>query len=156
MFNSPEQISIDFLQSSLQARQQTLLTLGIARYDFLLKMRFHPANIACVAKFLNYPNRSKFPDLTGADLSELNLDGVNLIRGNLTNTNLQKSTLINADLLFVNFSHADLRDANLTGATLNETIWNGTLVDGCQFGTGKGLTDSQRQQLYQSGAQLVW
>lgn len=101
MITAPEQAGIDFLQSPPQQRQQILLQLGIARYDFLLKLRLNSANIPCVTHFLNYPQQVKFPVLVGADLSNLNLDGVNLIRGNLTGANLQKSSLINADLLLL-------------------------------------------------------
>ncbi|MEH1873154.1 pentapeptide repeat-containing protein [Nostoc sp.] len=158
MLNIPTQdlryTAIDFLEQSSPQRLQILKKLGIARYDFLTKIRLNEANIICMMRFFKYPSQLKFPNLLGANLSGLNLDGVNLIRGNLSEANLQGSSLINADLLFVNFTKADLRNADLRGATLNETIWLKTLVDKCQLGVGTGLNDLQRQDLQRRGAKL--
>lgn len=145
----------EFLQQNPQKRLVLLKQLGIARYaDFLTKMPLTEANINCVMRFFNNPSRVKFPNLQGADLSELNLDCVNLIRGDLSNTNLRASSLVNADLIFANFTGADLRNANLQGATLNETVWVGALVDQCNFGIGIGLTDEQRRDLKVRGAKF--
>lgn len=116
--------AIDFLEQNPQQRLQILQQIGIARYaDFLTQITLNEANIICVMRFLENPQRLKFPNLVGADLSGLVLDEVNFIRGNLTGANLQKTSLVDADLIFANFTQADLRNANLTGATLNETIW---------------------------------
>ncbi|MEH1841866.1 MAG: pentapeptide repeat-containing protein [Nostoc sp.] len=139
--------AIQFLEQSPAQRLQILKQLGIARYDFLTKIRLNEANIICMMRFFKYPSQLKFPNLIGADLSGLILDGVNLIRGNLSGANLQGSSLVNADLLFVNFTKADLRNADLRGATLNETIWLDTLVDKCQFGVATGLNHLQCQDL---------
>ncbi len=158
MLNSPipdlRYTAIDFLKQSPSKRLQILQTLGIARYDFLTQMRSTEANIICIMRFLQNPNQLKFPNLVEADLSGLILDEVNFIRGNLSEANLQNSSLVNADLLFVNFTKADLRNANLRGATLNETIWLDTLLAGCQFGLGIGLTELQRKDLQRRGARF--
>lgn len=155
---SPQNIrhtAIQFLQQNPEQRLQTLKQLGIGRYEFLSEIKLNEANIICIMRFLQNPSQLKFPNLVGADLSDLILDGVNFIRGNLTCANLQHTSLINADLLFANFTKADLRNADLTGATLNETIWLDTLVAGCQFGTGIGLTQLQRQDLKLRGAKFT-
>ncbi|PHJ65943.1 pentapeptide repeat-containing protein [Nostoc linckia z18] len=147
-------IAIEFLEQSPTQRLEILRQLGIARYEFLTKMRLNEANIICLMRFLKYPSRLKFPNLQEADLSGLTLDGINFIRANLSAANLQGSSLVNADLLFANFTKADLRNADLRGATLNETIWLDTLVDKCQFGVGTGLTYLQRQDLQLRGAKF--
>ncbi|AUB38742.1 putative protein YjbI, containings pentapeptide repeats [Nostoc flagelliforme CCNUN1] len=158
MLNIPTQdlrhTAIQFLEQSPPQRLQTLKQLGIARYDFLTKIRLNEANIICMMRFFKYPSQLKFPNLTGADLSGLILDGVNFIRGNLSEANLQGSSLVNADLLFANFTKADLRNADLRGTTLNETIWLEALVDKCLLGVGTGLKDLQRQDLELRGAKF--
>ncbi|MGJ5628423.1 pentapeptide repeat-containing protein [Nostoc sp. CALU 1950] len=146
--------AIQFLEQSPPQRLQILRQLGIARYEFLTKMRLNEANIICIMRFFKYPSQLKFPNLIGADLSGLILDGLNFIRANLSGANLQGSSLINADLLFANFTKADLRNADLQGTTLNETIWLETLVDKCQLGVGTGLTHLQRQELQLRGARF--
>ncbi|MEH2378546.1 MAG: pentapeptide repeat-containing protein [Nostoc sp.] len=158
MLNIPTQdlryTAIQFLEQSPPQRLQILKQLGIARYDFLTKIRLNEANIICMMRFFQYPSQLKFPNLIGADLSGLILDGVNFIRGNLSEANLQGSSLVNADLLFVNFTKADLRNADLRGATLNETIWLGALVSECKFGIGDGLTKLQHEDLQLRGARF--
>jgi uncharacterized protein YjbI with pentapeptide repeats len=156
MLNSPTQdlylTCTQFLEQNPQQRLLTLKQLGLARYDFLTKMPLTEANVACVMRFFQAPSRAKFPNLRRADLSGLVLDGVNFIRGDLTGANLRGSCLLEADLIFANFTGADLRDADLRGATLNETVWSAALVEGCNFGTGIGLTDKQRKDLKVGGA----
>ncbi|BAY74792.1 pentapeptide repeat-containing protein [Nostoc linckia NIES-25] len=147
-------IAIQFLEQSPPQRLQILKELGIARYEFLTKIRLNEANIICIMRFFKYPSRLKFPNLQEADLSGLILDGLNFIRANFSAANLQGSSLVNADLLFANLTKADLRNADLRGATLNETIWLDTLVDRSQFGAGTGLTDLQRQDLQLRGAKF--
>ncbi|MBD2244485.1 pentapeptide repeat-containing protein [Nostoc sp. FACHB-888] len=158
MLNLPTQdlrhTAIQFLEQSSSQRLQILKQLGIARYDFLTKIRLNEANIICMMRFFQYPSQLKFPNLIGADLSGLILDGANFIRGNLSGANLQGTSLINADLLFANFTKADLRNADLRGATLNETIWLEALVDKCHLGVGTGLTQMQRQDLQLRGARF--
>ncbi|MEP0885112.1 pentapeptide repeat-containing protein [Trichocoleus sp. ST-U3] len=129
--------------------------MGIARYaDFLTKMPLTEANVACVMHFFRDTSRVKFPNLRGADLSNLKLDGVNFIRGDLSGANLRGSSLLEADLLFANFTESDLRNADLRGATLNETIWSGAVVQDCHFGEGIGLTKQQRRSLKVLGARF--
>jgi hypothetical protein len=65
------------------------------------------------------------PDLTGADLAELNLRGANLSRANLSGADLRGANLIDAnvagaDLSAANLSRADLNWAHLGGADLIE------------------------------------
>lgn len=146
--------AIYFLEQTPLQRRQILQKLGIARYNFLTQMRLNEANINCIIRFLSNPNQVKFPNLSGADLSGLNLDSVNLIRGNLSNANLQGSSLVNADLLFANFTKANLINADLSGATLNETIWLDALVNNCQLGIGTGLSQQQRKDLQLRGARF--
>jgi uncharacterized protein YjbI with pentapeptide repeats len=146
--------AIYFLEQTPRKRLQILQQLGISRYSFLTQLRLNEANITCLIRFLNNPSQLKFPNLSDADLSRLNLDTVNWIRGNLSGTNLRGSSLVNADLLFANFTRADLRNADLSGATLNETIWLGALVDECQFGLGTGLSLQQRKDLQLCGARF--
>ncbi|MFH7027588.1 MAG: pentapeptide repeat-containing protein [Heteroscytonema crispum UTEX LB 1556] len=146
--------AIQFLEKNPQQRLQILKQLGIARYEFLTKIRINEANVSCVMQFLQNPTQLKFPNLIGADLSNLVLDEVNLIRGNLSEANLRGSSLLNADLLFANFTKADLRNANLTGATLNKTVWLDALIDECDFGEGIGLTQLQRKDLQLRGARF--
>ena len=148
-----DQISRDFLAQLPQKRLLILKEMGLARYaDFLTIMPFTEANIACVLRFFSNPSRAKFPNLQGADLSNLVLDGVNFIRSDLSGANLSNSSLVNADLMFANFTDANLSNANLQGATLNETIWHNALVKICNFGIGIGITNKQRQELVSCGA----
>lgn len=144
--------SIYFLAKNYEQRLQILKQLGIARYDFLAKMRLNETNIVCVSRFFAHPTQLKFPNLMGADLSGLELEGVNLIRGNLSGANLKGSILVDADLIFANFTNADVTDGDFRGATLNETIWLKALVKKCNFGEGVGLSNQQRQDLVMRGA----
>lgn len=156
MLNSPTQslyrTSAQFLEQNSEQRLLTLKNLGLARYDFLTQLPLTEANIACMMRFFKDPSRAKFPNLRGAELSGLVLNGVNFIRGDLTGANLKGSRLLAADLIFANFTGADLRNADLRGATLNETLWLAALVEGCNFGTGIGLTSEQRNDLKACGA----
>ncbi|KJH71389.1 pentapeptide repeat-containing protein [Aliterella atlantica] len=147
------QIGKQFLLQAPQERLLTLKQVGLGRYaDFLTKMPLTEANVACVMRFFNNPSRAKFPNLQAVELPDLVLDGVNFIRGNLSDANLSGSSLIDADLIFANFTGANLSNANLRGATLNETIWQGAIVENCNFGTGIGITNQQRQELISRGA----
>ncbi|HEY9613833.1 pentapeptide repeat-containing protein [Allocoleopsis sp.] len=156
MLNSPTQdiryTSTQFLEQDAQQRLLILKSLGLVRYNFLTQIPLNEANIICVMHFFKAPNRVKFPNLRGADLSGLVLDGVNFIRADLTGANLKGSRLLEADLIFGNFTRADLREADLRGATLNETVWSEALVERCNLGSGIGLTNQQRTELKFRGA----
>lgn len=146
--------AINFLEQSPENRFKMLEELGIERYSFLTKMRLNDTNLICIMQFLQNPEQLKFPNLIGADLSNLNLDGANFMQGDLSYANLQNSSLLNANLVFTNFTGADLRNADLTGATLSQVIWSDTLVAGCKMGSGKGLTAVQRKDLQMRGAEF--
>jgi uncharacterized protein YjbI with pentapeptide repeats len=142
-----------FLEQVPQARLEILQQMGLGRYgDILGWMPNTAGNRACVQRFLDNPQKVKFPPLQGADLAGLVLDGVNFIRGNLSAASLRGASLRGADLLFANFEKADLREADLTGATCHATRWEEALVAGCLFGEGRGLSDLQKQLLQARGA----
>jgi uncharacterized protein YjbI with pentapeptide repeats len=148
-----QQTSTYFLEQNPKDRLLVLKRLGLARYETILtSMPLTEANLACVMRFFQHPERVKFPDLRAVELAGLVLDGVNFIRGDLSGANLRGCRLHRADLVFARLVRTDLRDADLRGATLNETLWSGTLVEGCQLGFGTGLTDGQRQELSAGGA----
>ncbi|MBO9998311.1 MAG: pentapeptide repeat-containing protein [Cyanobacteria bacterium SID2] len=143
-----ERTCIEFLVKSPQERLCTLQNLGLARYaSFLTQMPLTTANIRCVMGFLGNAQHVKFPKLVDADLGDLVLDGANLIRGDLSGANLRGTRLFEADLLFANLSQADLTHADLRGAALYETLWSKSIVTGCRFGEGLGLTQEQYEQL---------
>jgi uncharacterized protein YjbI with pentapeptide repeats len=144
---------IAFLNATPDDRRHWLRTLGLGRYAPLLAHLTHtPANITGVARFLTHPDRVKFPDLRSMDLSGLDLTGVNLIRAQLHHATLKNAKLRDADLIFANLSNADLSYADLSGATLNQTVWQATIVDGCDLRGAKGLTATLRHQLTTRGA----
>ena len=151
--SAPSVSAKQFLSADRDRRSHILDHLGLSRFgDILLPMRASDSNIACVERFLSAPDRVKFPQLQGANLSGLRLDGVNLIRADLTGTNLRESSLQAADLLLAKAIAADFRGANLRGATLSRTVWSNALVDDCQFGAGNGLTELQMEELRGRGA----
>jgi uncharacterized protein YjbI with pentapeptide repeats len=111
-------------------------------------------------------NRDYWPDLTGADLSEMdlgNLGGINfwstdlseanLSGANLFHANLMEATLIQTDLTYANleqayFSDADLSRANLAGANLTEADLLAANL------TGADLTDADLSNADLSKAKL--
>ena len=149
------QTSTSFLEQTPQKRLLILKEIGLGRYaEFLTIIPLTQANITCIMRFFSNPKKVKFPNLQGAELSGLVLDGVNFIRGDLSGANLSNSSLIDADLLFANFTQANLSNANLRGATLNETLWLGAVVKNCNFGSGIGVINQQRQELISCGAKF--
>ncbi|MBW4664768.1 MAG: pentapeptide repeat-containing protein [Chroococcus sp. CMT-3BRIN-NPC107] len=147
------QISTEFLEQLPEKRLLILKEMGLARYaDFLTIMPVAEANIACIMRFFSSPSKAKFPNLQGTELSGLVLNRVNFIRGDLSGANLSNSSLVDADLIFANFAGANLSNTNLQGATLNETVWNSAILENCNFGTGIGITNKQRQELVSCGA----
>jgi uncharacterized protein YjbI with pentapeptide repeats len=63
---------------------------------------------------------SEKPDLSGADLSSLNLQGINLIGANLSRCNLSATNLSGAYLSCANLSGAYLTEANISQANLSK------------------------------------
>jgi uncharacterized protein YjbI with pentapeptide repeats len=148
-----QEASTQFLEQNPKDRLLVLRNLGLVRYGpFLAQMPLTESNVACVMRFLQNPDRVKFPDLRAAELTGLVLDGVNFIRGDLSGANLRGCRLHKADLVFARLVRTDLREADLRGATLNKTLWSGTLVQGCHLGQGIGLTEQQRRALSADGA----
>ena len=73
-------------------------------------------------------------NLIEADLSRTNLKGANLtnaklIAANLSNANLANADLTNAKLIGADLTSANLTDTKLTGANLTNTIPDWTLID---------------------------
>jgi len=60
-------------------------------------------------------------DLTGADLSNINLPGINLSRADLYEINLSNANLSNASLDFANIDYSKLINTNLHGAHIEGT-----------------------------------
>ena len=74
-----------------------------------------------------------FADLSGYNLSGINLQeadlrGANLSGANLSNANLQQANLRGANLNETNLSDADLRGANLDNVDLTSVNLDGTLI----------------------------
>jgi uncharacterized protein YjbI with pentapeptide repeats len=127
-----QQTSIHFLEQSPKDRLLVLKKLGLARYATIFtQMPLTEANLACVMRFFQHPERVKFPDLRAVELAGLVLDGVNFIRGDLSGANLRGCRLHKADLVFARSE---------------------ALVEGCQLGLGIGLTERQRRELSAGGA----
>ena len=82
-------------------------------------------------------------NLSGLDLSEIKLTGLKMEGANLSDTNLTKATLAAINMAGVNLAKAqlneariaavNLEDADLTGADLTESSWMGVNVTGANF-----------------------
>ncbi|BAC89928.1 pentapeptide repeat-containing protein [Gloeobacter violaceus] len=141
-----------FLELAPEERRRVLKALGLNRYSsFLVPMSSSEANIVCVSRFLRHPERVKFPDLRGVELSGLDLAEINWIRGDLSGADLRGCGLVRANLLFARLEDANLGGADLRGATLAETVWTGATVSGCRFGAGLGLGEAARRDLTARG-----
>ena len=96
--------------------------------------------------------------MSGADLSDADLSNAILISADLTNADLSGADLSTADLrsvrLFLDLLDSLLRDrrdllaskTNLQGTDLTDTI-----VEGCQFGDGVGLSAIEKEHLKRRG-----
>jgi uncharacterized protein YjbI with pentapeptide repeats len=143
----------DFCDQSNDQKVAILQQDGLERYSQLLcQLTSSPGNLRCLMKFFSQPDRMKFPQLQGTDLTGLDLSGTNLIRANFTEANLEGCNLQGADLIFGNFTNTNLSSANLQGCTLNETCWNESIVINCNFAGTKGIPLSQQQLLMARGA----
>lgn len=114
-------------------------------------------------------------ELTGANLSRANLKGALLRRASLRQANLKlanlgEGDLTGADLAGADLCQANLQDAFLRHANLSDTNLEGTnlvgahlfgaklkaiAVKGAKFGNNSGVSEEDRQQLIQAGAQFV-
>lgn len=72
-------------------------------------------------------------DLTGADLSGLDLTDAFLRFADLSGANLSGTNLHDADLISVNFSNANLTGVNLTDTTLDDTNFSNADLTGADF-----------------------
>lgn len=83
---------------------------------------------------MNYVN------LTGANLTNANLDRALLRYANFSGSVLKNANLFGVDLSGADFSHADLTNANLTGTTLEATNFAGANLTGTHFAGIKDKT----------------
>jgi uncharacterized protein YjbI with pentapeptide repeats len=143
----------DFCSQAHFSKTAILRQYGLDRYSQLLtQLQPVPENLRCLGMFFTQPDRMKFPQLQGTNLTGLDLSNTNMIRANFTDANLQDCNLQGADIIFGNFSHANLTKANLQGCTLNETCWQESIVTDCILCGSKGLPLSQQQILLTKGA----
>ncbi|MGF1588488.1 MAG: pentapeptide repeat-containing protein [Pleurocapsa sp.] len=71
----------------------------------------------------------RYANLRHADLSGMNLTNINLIEADLSYTNLERTNLTNAKLIAANLSNANLTRANLTNAKLTGADLTNTNLD---------------------------
>jgi hypothetical protein len=96
-------------------------------------------------------------DLTGADLTDADLSGANLSAAKLTGTKLTRADLTNASLISANLSGADLTDAELQGAKLFHTIFAAVdfrSVNGLESVTHIGPSYIGIETLYASNGEI--
>ena len=97
---------------------------------------------------VNHPKVAR--QLSGADLSDVDLSNAILINADLTNADLSGSDLSKADLRALRdlLDILDIldRSTNLEGADFTDTI-----VEGCLFGEGVGLSAIQKEFLKRRG-----
>jgi uncharacterized protein YjbI with pentapeptide repeats len=143
----------DFCDRSHSTKTAILRQYGLERYSQLLsQLQPTPENLRCLGKFFTQPDRMKFPQLQGTNLTGLDLSNTNMIRANFTDANLQGCLLPGADIIFGNFTRTNLTQANLQGCTLHETCWQESIVVDCILFESKGLPPSQQQILLSKGA----
>ena len=121
-----------FSFSPLVSAQDATLTdyemLTLSPEHFRLFLETHPEHVVNL----------KGKDLTGMDLSRMNLINADLSYANLTNVNFKESDLthanfmgsklINADLSRCNLSYADFDKTNATGAKFTEAVMKNTVT----------------------------
>ena len=113
-------------------------------------------------------------NLHGANLHGANLTEANLFGANLTGAYLRGADLRGADLRWADLSGANLTEADLSGANLGSLLGVGltgvgltgadifslsfgtefykTVIKNTKFGSGRELTEDQKQDLRQRGA----
>ena len=82
-----------------------------------------------------------FMDLHGKDLTGANLSGVNLFVTTLSGADLTSVNLSNAKLVSVNMTNANLGGANLAGADLSSSDLTGSIIDSANL-SGTNLKES--------------
>jgi len=89
------------------------------------------------------------PDLSGLDLSEINLSWANLAGVNLSQTNLSNADLRFTVLSNTNLSRANLSDANLSDINLSKSNLSGAILNGAN------LSNTKLSYTYLIGAHLL-
>jgi uncharacterized protein YjbI with pentapeptide repeats len=74
-----------------------------------------------------------FPDLSDADLQEMNLAGYDFRGTSFRRANLSKTELIKSDLRFANFEQANLSYAKLIGASFEDTNFEESNLQNADF-----------------------
>jgi uncharacterized protein YjbI with pentapeptide repeats len=80
----------------------------------------------------------KQADVSGSNLSNVDLSGAHFRKAKLVDTNLENSNLQNANLPGTDLTNANLINANLKGAVLRNAIVTGALFNGADL-TGAGM-----------------
>ncbi len=91
-------------------------------------------------------------DFSQRDGSVTYLTYANLERANLTNAKLPKVKLKSTNLTDANLTDADLEYADLTDANLTNANLTGAIVTHEQLSKAKGVTEAQRNSIYQDDA----
>ena len=73
-----------------------------------------------------YGSNLSSTDLYGAELFNANLSGANLFKANLSNTNLERANLSGANLIKANLSNANLENTDLSNANLSDVNLSNT------------------------------
>jgi uncharacterized protein YjbI with pentapeptide repeats len=107
-----------------------------------------------------YEDAEEYPliDLTGANLSGLDLERVNLAGADLTRANLSRANLTGADLDAATLANADLSEVIASGVCLSEAdCCNAKFVGGCLAGAdcdGTDFSDANLRDANLEGANL--
>jgi uncharacterized protein YjbI with pentapeptide repeats len=99
-------------------------------------------------------NTRVVPDLTGADLTELNLAGANLAKADLTGARLAGASLSGANLARAKLFRADLSQADLSRANLFKANLSQADLAGANF-NGADLSGAFLVRANLSGATLI-
>jgi hypothetical protein len=108
----------------------------------------------CRRGAFDFCRRGAFGEVSGADLSDWNLEEANLSGWNLVDTNLTGANLTGANLTGADLLGACLVEANLTGANLEgASLWYASLT-GANL-TGANLTGADLEGACLKGADLT-
>lgn len=117
-------------------------SVSVAQSEVMSDFEMLSSNPDHFRKFLEthpeYVVNLKGKDLTGMDLSKMNLRNADLSYANLTNVNFKESDLtsanfmgsklINTDLSRCNLSYADFDKTNATGAKFTDSVMKNTIT----------------------------